>query len=68
MSWRERQSMATQRRVSLVLADGSGELLGVLPAITVDDPWWPEVQPVIAAAPERPQASRRPPSRVVPPG
>lgn len=45
--------MAAERRVSLVLCDSTGALLGVLPAFTVDDPWWPEVHPVIAAARER---------------
>jgi hypothetical protein len=45
--------MATERRISLVLCDGTGELLGMLPTFTVDDPWWPDVRPVIAAARER---------------
>ena len=45
--------MAPERRVSLVLCDGTGALLGMLPAFTVDDPWWPEMRPVIAAARER---------------
>ena len=45
--------MAPERRVSLVLCDGTGALLGMLPAFTVDDPWWPEVHPVVAAAHER---------------
>jgi hypothetical protein len=45
--------MATERRVSLVLCDGAGELLGTLPAFTVDDPWWQQVQPVVAVARER---------------
>ena len=45
--------MAAEHRVSLVLCDSTGALLGMLPAFTVDDPWWPEVHPVIAAARER---------------
>ncbi len=45
--------MATDRRVTLVLCNGAGELLGTLPAFTVDDPWWQQVQPVIAAARNR---------------
>jgi hypothetical protein len=41
------------RRVSLVVCSGTGEILGTLPAFTIDDPWWPEVHPVIEAARER---------------
>ena len=41
------------RRVSLVLCSRTGELLGTLPAFTVDEPWWPEVHSVIDAARER---------------
>lgn len=41
------------RRVSLVVCSGTGELLGKLPAFTIDDPWWPEVHSVIEAARER---------------
>lgn len=41
------------RRVSLVVCRGTGELLGTLPAFTIDDPWWQEVHPVIEAARER---------------
>jgi Phosphotransferase enzyme family len=40
------------RRVSLVLCSGTGEPLGTLPAFSVDDPWWPEVLPVVEAARE----------------
>jgi len=45
--------MAAGRRVSLVLCDASGELLGALPPVDVDDPWWPEARPVTGAARER---------------
>ena len=41
------------RRVSLVVCSGTGEILGTLPAFTIDDPWWPEVHPVVEAARER---------------
>ena len=41
--------MAAGRRVSLVLSDGNGDVLGALPSFTVDDPWWPEVGPVVSA-------------------
>src|SRR5262245_1869273 len=44
------RAMASGRTVSLVLCDATGEILGALPSFTVDDPWWPEVRPVIAAA------------------
>src|SRR3954463_6588866 len=42
--------MEAGRRVSLVLCDADGQTLGALPAFTVNDPWWPEVRPVIAGA------------------
>jgi Phosphotransferase enzyme family len=42
--------MAAGRCVSLVLCDGNGDVLGALPSFTVDDPWWPEVGPVVSAA------------------
>lgn len=45
--------MAAGRRVSLVLCDGTGQTLGTLPTFSVDDPWWPEVSPVVAGARER---------------
>jgi hypothetical protein len=45
--------VAAGRRVSLVLCDGDGEVLGTLPTFTVDDPWWPEVHPVVSTARER---------------
>jgi hypothetical protein len=45
--------MSAGRRVSLVLCDAPGEILGTLPPFTVDDPCWPEVHPVIAVARER---------------
>jgi len=45
--------VAAGRRVSLVLSDGNGDVLGALPSFTVDDPWWPEVGPVVSAARER---------------
>jgi hypothetical protein len=45
--------MTAGRRVSLILCDATGEILGTLPPFTVDDPWWPEVNPVIAVARER---------------
>src|SRR5690349_13754579 len=45
--------MVAGRRVSLVLCNASGEVLGTLPPFTVDDPWWPEAQPVIVSARER---------------
>ena len=40
------------RRVHLVLCTSSGEVIGELPTFTVDDPWWPEAQPVMEAASE----------------
>jgi hypothetical protein len=45
--------VAAGRCVSLVLCDGRGDVLGALPSFTVDDPWWPEVGPVVSAARER---------------
>src|SRR5690242_18551049 len=45
--------MQAGRRVSLVLCDAAGVVIGTLPAFSVDDPWWPEAQPVVAAARER---------------
>src|SRR5262245_16543005 len=45
--------MAVGRRVTLMLCDGTGEIFGALPTFTVEDPWWPEVHPVIAVARER---------------
>ncbi len=45
--------MAAGRRVSLVLCDASGEVLGSLPSFTVADPWWPEAHPVVALVRER---------------
>ncbi|GAA0736926.1 phosphotransferase family protein [Dactylosporangium roseum] len=41
------------RTVTLDLVDGAGELLGALPAFTVEAPWWPEVADVVAGARER---------------
>jgi hypothetical protein len=45
--------MEGARRVSVVLCDAAGDLLGTLPPFTVDDPWWPEVRPVIAGVHDR---------------
>jgi Phosphotransferase enzyme family len=45
--------MPDGRRVSLILCDADGETLGRLPPFTVEDPWWPEVGPVVAGARER---------------
>jgi hypothetical protein len=45
--------METERRVSLVPCDGAGALLGKLPAFTVDDPWWQQVEAVVTAGRER---------------
>jgi len=45
--------MSTARSVSLVLCDAAGELLGTLPAFTVEDPWWQEVESVVTTARER---------------
>jgi len=44
--------MQAGRRVSLILCDAAGVVMGALPPFRVDDPWWPEAQPVVAAARE----------------
>jgi aminoglycoside/choline kinase family phosphotransferase len=41
------------RRVRLVVCSSSGEPLGTLPVLDVQTPWWPDVEPVVAAAKER---------------
>ena len=41
------------RRVRLVLCGRDGEPVGALPWFVVDDPWWPEVEPVVRAARDR---------------
>ncbi len=41
------------RRVSLVVIDGAGEVLGRLPEFPVATPWWQEVRPVVEGARER---------------
>jgi hypothetical protein len=41
------------RTVSLVLVDGSGTVLGQLPAFPVATPWWQDVEAVVAACDER---------------
>ncbi len=41
------------RRVTLLLVDGSGVLLGTLPPYDVEVPWWPEAAPVVAGAREK---------------
>ncbi|WP_238008231.1 aminoglycoside phosphotransferase family protein [Dactylosporangium sp. AC04546] len=41
------------RTVTLVLVDGSGSVLGSLPAFDVDLPWWAEVADVVAGARDR---------------
>ena len=38
------------RKVTLVLVDAAGDLLGALPPFTVDEPWWPEVGDVVERA------------------
>ena len=45
--------MAGGRHVSMVLCERTGAVLGSLPRFEVDDPWWPEVHPVIVAVRER---------------
>jgi hypothetical protein len=45
--------MEAGRRVSLLLCGPEGEPLGMLPSFQVEDPWWPEVGPVIEAVRER---------------
>jgi phosphotransferase family enzyme len=45
--------MEVGRRVSVVLCDAGGAVLGVLPPFSVEDPWWPEVGPVIAGVRDR---------------
>ena len=41
------------RRVSLVVIDGAGGILGRLPEFPVATPWWQEVRPVVEGARER---------------
>ena len=41
------------RRVSLIVIDGAGEVLGRLPEFPVATPWWQEVRPVVEGARER---------------
>ncbi|HTJ32147.1 MAG TPA: aminoglycoside phosphotransferase family protein [Dactylosporangium sp.] len=41
------------RTVTLVLVNASGTVLGALPPFTVELPWWPEVEDVVAGARER---------------
>src|SRR6185312_16551454 len=41
------------RRVTLVLASPCGQVLGALPGLDVASPWWPDVEPVVAAARQR---------------
>ncbi len=38
------------REVTLVLCSRSGQVLGSLSPFSVDSPWWPDVEPVVAAA------------------
>ena len=40
------------RRVTLVLVDGAGAVLGQLPPFAVATPWWQDVEPVRASHPE----------------
>ena len=40
---------AVGRTVTLVLVDAAGALLGALPPVRVEVPWWPEVADVVAA-------------------
>jgi hypothetical protein len=47
-------ALADERRVTVVLCDGDGTVLGQLPTPFVVSPrWWPEVDPVVAAVRER---------------
>ena len=41
------------RRVCVVLCARNGGLLGALPPLVVESPWWPDVEPVVAAARDR---------------
>lgn len=41
------------RTVCLVLCDRSGALLGAMPPFEVTTPWWPDAEPVVAAARDR---------------
>ncbi|HEY6569717.1 MAG TPA: aminoglycoside phosphotransferase family protein [Candidatus Limnocylindrales bacterium] len=41
------------RRVTLELVTPEGEPIGRLPEVPVDEPWWPDVQAIVAAARER---------------
>jgi aminoglycoside phosphotransferase (APT) family kinase protein len=41
------------RRVTLVLSSPRGHVLGALPALDVASPWWPDVEPILAAARQR---------------
>jgi len=45
-----RYSPPVPRRVRLVLCDGRGDVLGALPAFSVETPWWPDVEPVVDEA------------------
>jgi hypothetical protein len=41
------------RTAQLVLATPDGTVLGSLPSVPIATPWWPEVEPVVAAVRER---------------
>src|SRR5690606_27524640 len=41
------------RTVTLVLVDGAGKLLGALPPVEVELPWWQSASDVVAAARDR---------------
>ena len=41
------------RRVSLIVIDGAGQVLGRLPEFPVATPWWQEVRPVVEGTRER---------------
>jgi hypothetical protein len=46
-------STVAPRIATLVLVTREGELIGSLPPITIATPWWPDAEPVVAAAREQ---------------
>ena len=47
------QSPESGRWAELVLVDGGGTVLGKLPPVYVDVPWWPEVETIVRAVREQ---------------
>jgi Phosphotransferase enzyme family len=44
---------APARSARLVLVDAVGSVLGALPPVAVDTPWWPDAEPVVRAVRDR---------------